>query len=128
MLKCEYKHKIVIIGVMDGGEKEEKFLHKFFSSLRITGEWFVPSRCIFDFIAANARSWDGIDPPLPVFPERELQTLSSAARLIGMNSNRLKQELKRLCIPFYSFSHMIVIKTKDLDHAALPHKRKHLST
>ena len=114
-LQREYRAELKILGVMNGSLPDEKLLHRFFSSFKVVGEWFVPSRTILDFIAINATSWDGIDPPAPIFPEREYQTIAGASRLLGMSSHRLKQHLHMLRIPTAYSGKMMIVKTRDLN-------------
>ena len=50
-------NSIVVLGVMDGGEREEKELHAAFARHHIRGEWFVLCGEIIRFIEANCRPY-----------------------------------------------------------------------
>lgn len=50
--------KLVVLGVIDGGEETERRLHKKFAHLRLIGEWFTPSPELTDFIKESAVSWE----------------------------------------------------------------------
>jgi hypothetical protein len=48
-----------VLGIMDGSYADEAALHRRF--IRIDGEWFHPTPELLDFIATEARPWDGKD-------------------------------------------------------------------
>lgn len=49
-LNNQYKAKLKILGLMDGGLSEEKSIHKLFSENQVEGEWFSGCQAIRDFI------------------------------------------------------------------------------
>lgn len=51
-LQTAHGSKLVLVGVMDGGEQEERVLHQQFTRKR--GEWFEPTRELLTFIHENA--------------------------------------------------------------------------
>lgn len=56
-----------VLAVIDGNYPEERSLHLRFDHLRVDLEWFDPAQELIDFIAREARPWDGRDeapPPL----------------------------------------------------------------
>lgn len=52
---------LIVLGISEGGHKEEKHLHYRFSHLRIdpNREWFIPGNDLLTFIKSNTFAWDG---------------------------------------------------------------------
>jgi hypothetical protein len=53
------KLRLKLLGVAEGGKKEERAIHNRFAYHRVKGEWFKPSRALFRYIKAESRPWDG---------------------------------------------------------------------
>lgn len=61
-ISSQIKSPLNLLGVMDGGHREEKALHRQFSHLRCYGvEWFSPADDLHEFISANTRKWNRRD-------------------------------------------------------------------
>jgi len=45
--------KLKLLGVMEGSFKEERSIHKHFSSVNVYSEWFYPVSSLHDFIKNN---------------------------------------------------------------------------
>lgn len=54
-LEREFSTTLRILGVVNGGLKKEKQLHKKFSHIRTHREWFEPSSDLIGFIKQNSR-------------------------------------------------------------------------
>jgi hypothetical protein len=57
-LQCEHKQPLAVLGVMDGGFKEEAEIHERFQGIRQHKEWFAPTDELWAFIRENTRAWD----------------------------------------------------------------------
>ena len=54
---------LVVLAVLDGSYDVEKGLHRRFSHLNVTNEWFKPGDDLLGFIAAEGRSWNPKEDP-----------------------------------------------------------------
>ena len=51
-------HKLSVIDTMDGGVQSERNLHKLFSEDHYSGEWFVYSDSIKEYLQGIRTLWD----------------------------------------------------------------------
>jgi transcriptional regulator with AAA-type ATPase domain len=49
-LQVASAEKLTLLGVIEGGKKQEKLIHKFFHANQMEGEWFKPVPAIQDYI------------------------------------------------------------------------------
>jgi hypothetical protein len=49
---------IKVLGICEGSFADERELHRRFSYLRVSGEWFSPEPSLLEFIRTNASPWD----------------------------------------------------------------------
>jgi hypothetical protein len=52
-LQTAHASRLTLMGVMDGGQREERALHHRFA--RLQGEWFEPTEGLLAFVQANAK-------------------------------------------------------------------------
>lgn len=66
-LESTHKCKLHVLGVMDGGLKQERQIHRRFAHAAIGHEWFSPCPALIDFMSRETRMWDGENecPPPP---------------------------------------------------------------
>ncbi len=57
-LQISHRHRLAVVGVMKGTQKDEKDLHKRFAHLRLGGEWFDCKADLLEFLATVPK-WDG---------------------------------------------------------------------
>lgn len=56
VLQTGNSRELKLVDHFDGAQREEKFLHSFFSALRIRNEWFRPEPRLREFIASCHRA------------------------------------------------------------------------
>lgn len=61
IIQSSNPHEVIILGIMEGGAKEEAIIHEQFSHLRIRGEWYKSNEDLLNFIKHNS-----ITGPIPV--------------------------------------------------------------
>jgi hypothetical protein len=82
-LKSEHKQHLKVLGVVDGSYADEAVLHLRFAHSRVLGEWFQPTDELNDFIATDARPWDGSDEKAPTAIIRVTQKVADDARTVA---------------------------------------------
>lgn len=55
-----------LLGVIEGGLNEESELHSRFDKTRVTGEWFLPTTELLDFIACNTVAVENLTETAPI--------------------------------------------------------------
>jgi hypothetical protein len=83
-LNCEHKQKLKVLSVVDGSYADEAVLHLRFAHNRVLGEWFQPTDELNDFIAKDARPWDGKDEIPDIYIAAKVdRALVNKAKLIA---------------------------------------------
>lgn len=98
ILQVAHHSELILIGLMDGGEQEERALHQLFTRKR--GEWFEPTRDLLVFIRENAISVEAIkaikQPRLPA-QRNGPDIWSILARLVAISNVTLDQAIDTNC-------------------------------
>jgi hypothetical protein len=99
-LNSERKQELKVLGVVDGSYADEAVLHLRFAHSRVLGEWFQPTDELNDFIATDARPWDGIDEKPEIYSVVKIDgAILDKARLVaaslGMSTADYVSEIAR---------------------------------
>jgi hypothetical protein len=84
----EIGHMPTVLGILDGGHKEEKLLHRRFAAMRAgehsLSEWFYPKSELLKHIESKCKKWDGSDEvPLDGKPVRLPSDVHYWARIVA---------------------------------------------
>ncbi len=78
LLQTGCPFRIVVLGVMPGGQWDEKHLHGRFAAYRVRGEWFNLSQEICDFIEGHCRPYLGDVRPTDPMPSEFMEAIRAS--------------------------------------------------
>lgn len=98
-LEKEHGVPLRVLGVMDGSYADESALHARFVRTGEAREWFQANPELTDFIAAEARPWDGYNRKIRGFIVRLTDEAIEAARIAsGYTGESMAEYVSRITV------------------------------
>jgi hypothetical protein len=105
-------HPLRILGMINGGLKEERALHRKFKKERLEGEWFSPSEKLIQYL----QTLEGVNPTnLNDLGVQKLITPLELAKIIQIQPKRILSMAKRGKIPYMEIKGAIYFKENEIE-------------